>query len=466
MTIEWEKEGRAVARVAIETLGCKVNQYDSAVMAAALAAAGHELVDPSDSANPADIYIINTCAVTGRAAAKSRQAARRAARRPAPGGGPPLVIVAGCYPQLDPEAAAALPGVGAVAGTADRAAITGIIAALEQGADRVRAIGDLTATTAFTEGPAPRPLQRTRAMVKVQEGCSHRCSYCVVPTVRGPSRSRPSGEVLDEVRRLAAAGYREVVLSGIHIGSYGRDLPPVEAGPRTLAGLLRLLDAEGGVPRLRLSSVELWDLTPELEAAVTGLERLCRHLHLPLQSGSDRVLKRMYRPYTANRFRRAVSRLRERCPEIGLTTDVIVGFPGETEADFRATLDVCDAAGFSRIHVFPFSPRPGTDAAAMPDHVPGPERARRARALRRRAAKLARAFHRRLVGRVVTILAEGVAGGDSGLVDGLTGNYVRVVFPGDAALTGRFCRVRVRRAGSRYVSGALEAEPGGPVGQG
>jgi threonylcarbamoyladenosine tRNA methylthiotransferase MtaB len=286
-------------------------------------------------------------------------------------------------------------------------------------------------------------------VVKVQEGCEQRCTYCVIPLARGPSRSRPPEEVVDEVAGLVRAGFKEVVLTGIHLGAWGADL---EGGRRGLADLVRKAAAVPGLVRLRLSSIEPMDITEELIELVAADPRVCRHLHVPLQSGSDEVLRRMNRNYTAAEYLAVVERVRAKVPLLGLTTDVMVGFPGETDRDFARTVDVVERARFSRLHVFRFSPRPGTPAAAMPGRVDQAVSRARSRKLIDLGRRLGREFRAGLVGRTMGVLIEKTgSGGTRG--EGFTDNYVRVSVRGSALAANHLVPVRLERVTSGGMAG-------------
>ncbi len=448
--------------MAVHTLGCKVNQYDSEALAGLFRRSGYRVVDFSA---PADVYIINTCTVTSESDRKSRQLIRRARRRNPEA----VVVVAGCYSQVAPGEVAAIPGVDVVVGNADRARLVELVEAAraaraETGAMPLVAVDNIFRVRDFEELPIAGFTGRTRAVVKIQEGCNEMCTYCIIPFARGRPRSRRPEEVRAEVERLAAAGFREVVLTGIHLGAYGRDLPDRPA----LADALRAVHEVAGIARIRLSSLEPMDVGADLLDAIAGLPRVCPHLHLPLQSGSDAVLRRMRRRYTVDDFRTLVRAARARIPDLVVTTDVIAGFPGETEEDHAATLSFLKEIGFSRLHVFPYSPREGTPAASYPDQVPPAVRERRAREVAALGERLALEYHRRLVGHVVEVLVEAEASASGGvspetargedflLLEGYTPQYVRVRFPGGEELRNGLVRVRVTAAGSAGVLGYLK----------
>lgn len=441
--------------IAVHTLGCKVNQYDSEALLTLFRERGYR---PVDFDRAADVYVINTCSVTREGDRKSRQLVRRA-RRANPDA---VVVVAGCYPQTAPGEAAGIPGVDVILGNRDRRRVVDLVEAVRRarpGAP-LGSVENVFRLREFEELPIAAFTGRTRAVVKIQEGCAEFCAYCIIPYARGRPRSRRPEHVRAEVERLAAAGYREVVLAGIHLGAYGRDLAPEPggggiggAGDRPgLAGVLRLIHDVEGIVRIRLSSLEPMDTGDALLETMAALPKVCPHLHLPVQSGADRVLARMRRRYTSAEFRRLAARARALLPDLGLTTDVMAGFPGETEEDHRATLELLEEIGFARLHVFPFSPRAGTPAARFPDPVPAAVRERRVAELIALGERLSLAFHRRLVGREVEVLVEEEAGGD-GRLEGYTPNYVRVRFPGGAELRNRLVRVRVTSADAEGVEG-------------
>ncbi|MGI6209811.1 MAG: tRNA (N(6)-L-threonylcarbamoyladenosine(37)-C(2))-methylthiotransferase MtaB, partial [Anaerolineae bacterium] len=376
--------GEAEIAVYVTSLGCRLNQAEAAALRQALARLGHDI---TTEVGAADLVIFNTCAVTAEAERKSRQTLRRL-QRENPGA---RIIVTGCYSQLDRE----LGGMAHLAG------------AVIDNVEKRRLLANPEAFIPPAAGkPAHAPATagpRTRALVRVQEGCNNQCTYCVVWKLRGEQVSRPAGEVLAEVRQLVNEGRREVVLTGVHTGAYGLDLEQPQAPD--LSGLIRLLLQETDVARLRLSSIEPWDLH-RLDLSLWSDPRLCRHLHVPLQSGSDAVLRRMGRRYTAGEFERLVARAYEAIPDLAVTTDVIAGFPGETDADLEATVELSCRCHFARMHVFPYSPRPGTVAATMPDQVP-PEAAReRAARLREVGGGLAASYESSFVGRTLPVLWE------------------------------------------------------------
>jgi len=418
--------------VAFYTLGCKVNQYETAALASLFARRGYRVVE--DFETVADVYVVNTCTVTKTADQKSRQAIRRAIRRNPDA----VVVVTGCYAQLNAETVAKIPGVGVVVGVWGREKIVDLVEEAMSAGRQVVAVQDFPARCDFEELPTLFTA-RTRAYLKIQEGCGDFCTYCLVPYARGPSRSRKPEAVLREARRLLDAGFKELVLTGIHLGHYGLDLQPPVSLVELIARLLEL----PGLGRLRLSSLEPKEVTPALVELLATKPRFCPHLHLPLQSGDDTVLRRMGRRYTTAEYQALVHFLRERVPDIALTTDVMVGFPGETEEAFARTVSFIREMAFSGLHVFKFSPRPGTPAAGFPEQVPGPEKERRLKILLAVGNELAHRFAVRFTGRVVRVLVEGR--NPEGLWEGLSEYYLPVVFVAEGDWAGGIVPVEVAR---------------------
>lgn len=404
-------------RVAIETLGCKLNQADSEEIIRQLRHAGYQLVS---SAAEADIYILNTCTVTHIADRKARHLLRMA-RRQNP---QELIIAAGCYarrPGTDLPQVAEADFV--LTGSA------GILAALQS----------VTSTLSLDNSPTGN-FGRTRSFLKIQEGCNTPCSYCVVPSVKGREKSVSLDSVVAEIKKRTAEGYREVVLTGTKVGSYtfeGTDL----------AFLIGRILKETTIERLRLSSLQPDEISPQL-LNLWKDERLCPHFHLALQSGSDFVLQRMKRRYSINEYRKAISRLREQVSEAAITTDIIVGFSGETEAEFAESYAVCREMGFARIHVFPYSPRQGTPAAVMPGRVEEKVKKEREKKMLALAAESARSFHQHFLGRTMPVLWETRS---NGVWSGYTGNYIKVYTTSNNDLTNRIILAKLVELGDGGV---------------
>jgi len=411
--------GQRRPRASFYSLGCKVNQYEIRETASDLL--------------------------------------RRASRL----GDDPLVIATGCYADMAPEAAAAVPGVTLVVPNAEKPRLAEIADDLLRRSGRL--LFDLDPSVeapAESElvqllGEAEGALARTRAVIKIQDGCNHFCSFCIIPFARGRLRSRPPAEIVEEARRLAAQGYRELVLTGICIGDYGdeRHSPAARPDRDPLALLLEELAGIQGIDRLRLSSVDPADVTDDLLQTMARLPQACPHLHLSLQAGSNRVLQRMRRRYNRDDFQRLLERIYSLMPGAGLTSDVIAGFPGESEEEFQQTLSLCEEARFCRIHAFPYSPRSGTQAARWDDDIPHAEKSRRVDELRRLAERLGHNFASDQLDQTVEVLVESET--RSGALTGLAPNYLKVEFEGDRLLRGEFVQVQLESAGAAAAWGTL-----------
>jgi threonylcarbamoyladenosine tRNA methylthiotransferase MtaB len=417
-----------MVKVAVATLGCKVNQCESAGIAEALTARGMTLV-PFEEA--ADGYIINTCTVTGRTDYQSRQLIRRAIRKnPAA-----AILVTGCYAQRAPEEIARIPGVRFITGNAEKERIPDILFEMTAGVPRIL-VGNVRKEREISRLGATVFPEHTRAFLKIQDGCDAFCSYCIVPHARGKSRSLPPGEVLERIASISRAGYREVVLTGIHLGAWGRDQEP----QIDLTTLVRRIAEGCAVERLRLSSIEPRELTEGLIALIGTAGTVCRHLHIPLQSGDDGVLVAMRRDYDAAFFRELVRKLHTTVPGIAVGVDVMAGFPGETEEAFSNTLHLVEEMPIAYLHVFPYSRRPGTPAATMARQVSEEEKKRRAERLRAVGAAKRQAFAERFIGTPLRVLVEGRTDKNTGFPIGFSDNYIPVAVRGGGA-ANRIVRV-------------------------
>ena len=404
-----------IPRVALDTVGCKLNQAETQLLAQQFAQAGYNLVSPDDKA---DVYILNTCTVTHVADGKCRRRLRMAHRR-----NPDAVVVAiGCYAERACRELAQIEGVDLVFANSEKPYLLWL---LEES-------GRLSRPNYSQRGPTNADF-RTRAFIKVHDGCNSFCSYCIVPLVRGREKSIPIAQVVAEVKRRVAEGYKEVVLTGTKIGSYNYE----GAG---LGGLLQRILTETDVERLRLSSIQPQEIFPEL-IGLWRKGRLCRHFHLSLQSGSDGVLGRMKRGYTVNDYQQAVALIRGMVPEAAITTDIIVGFPGETEAEFQESYELCQQMEFARIHVFPYSPRQGTQAARMPDQVGDRIKHERSQKILALARDSAQNFRQQFLGKTMMVLWEKRSG--DGVWSGLTDNYIRVYAKSDKDLTNKLLPVKL-----------------------
>jgi threonylcarbamoyladenosine tRNA methylthiotransferase MtaB len=431
-----------VARtVSFATLGCRLNQVDTRVLQTMLEARGFRTVDFDE---PADVVVVNTCTVTARAEFSDRQMIRRAARVSPDA----TLVVTGCWAQTSPDEVAALSGVDLVVGNADKDRLPDL---LEQVGAAGTHVSDIKRARMSETAPVARWHGRSRAFLKIQDGCQHRCAFCVVPLARGASRSLDPKVVLDQARLLVEAGHREIVLTGVDLGHYGADLVP----RTTLAALLRSLVEIPGLRWVRLSSLLPAYFTPELIEIVTGSPLVAPHVHIPLQSGSTRVLRLMRRPYDARMYRALVERLVAARPGLGLGADVIAGFPGESEQDFGETMACVEALPFSYLHVFPYSPRKGTEAVGLGEKLEQRAIARRSRALRELGHAKSDEFRRRLVGTTQDVLVLETRDRATGALVGLTGNYVEIAFPGPDSLMRTLARVRVTGAEAERTVGQL-----------
>ena len=426
-------------RIAIYTLGCKVNQYETQAMEQELTARGHELVDFEQ---PADAYIINTCSVTAISDKKSRQMIRRA-RKLNPDA---IVSACGCYVQTHTDEVLEL-GIDLVGGTGQRMEFLRQLLTAAEKKTRVL-VDDALHRHEFEILPAGGQMSRTRAMLKVEDGCRNFCTYCIIPFARGPVRSLPISEAVAQTGQLAAEGYQEVVITGIEISSWGQDLD----GEKSLMDLLEAVSAAAGEMRLRLGSLEPRTITEDFCRRAAKLTNLCPHFHLSLQSGCDETLRRMNRRYDTERFYKSVTLLREFFPGVAITTDLITGFPGETEEEFQKTLDFIRRCEFAQIHVFPYSVRPGTRAAAM-EQLPKSVKEERAARAGEVAAQLHEQYLQSCVGQVYPVLFE--QPGREGEFTGHAPNYMEVTAPGED-LHNCLCPVRITGVKGTILKGEIQ----------
>lgn len=405
-------------RIRVDSIGCRLNISEVEEMARRFASAGHRLVGPGEVA---DLYVFNTCTVTHVAARKSRQIIRQM-RRANPNA---AVVVTGCYAQLSPGEVKTL-GVDLIVGNDQKDSLPQLVAeaGLLHDADPVPTPDAASFIAVPPTYPHPSGGEHTRAFVKVQDGCDNRCTFCIVTVARGAGRSRPVADVVAEINRLTSLGYQEAVLSGVHLGSYGHDL----GDSHDLYSLVKTILTETDLPRLRLSSLEPWDLNAEFFFKLWENERLLPHLHLPLQSGSDATLRRMARRTSQAEFFQLVETARTTIPDLSVTTDIIVGFPGETEAEFADSIAFVEQMAFAKLHIFRYSRREGTAAAKMGSQVPSPVVQERSRRMHTLNGQLEENFRRKFVGRRMSVLWESSEPYGFGLQwSGLTGNYLRVV---------------------------------------
>ncbi len=430
-------------KVAFHTLGCKVNQHDSAIMAALFQDAGYDIVDFNETA---DVYVINTCTVTHLSDRKSRQMIRRAA-----GENPEAtVVVCGCYAQTAKNELEALNEVDLIIGTNERHRVVEAVEDFRANHVKTAYMPDDEELFVYEDLPHERVSGMTRAYVKVQEGCDQFCAYCIIPYARGPLRSRSEEDTIAEINMLVEKGYKEVILTGIHLGAYGRG---VKDQTCDLTGLCRRILDETKIERLRLGSLEGIEVTDELIEMIADNPRMAQHLHLPLQSGCDRTLEAMRRPYDSEEFRNMMRSIRQRVPDIAITTDLMVGFPDETEEDFKESLVFCNDIAFANMHIFKYSMRGGTPAAAMTGQIDPQIKERRAKQMADVAQKNKHEYEQRFVGKTLRILVE--EQNKDGLWTGHSSNYLFVAFPGEGLRSGDFVDVKLTEAGKNYLLGEI-----------
>jgi len=426
--------------IAITTLGCKINQFESAAMTQALEKDGFSIVPFS---GPADIYLINSCTVTAKTDAESRRLIRRATRLNPEA----RVVVTGCYAQMAGAELLETPGVNLILGNSEKRDIVGFLREMGVGDGPRAVVADISLQKSGESAPLESFAEHTRAFLQVQNGCDARCAYCIVPFARGASWSVAPEEALDAMSSFTVKGFKEIVLTGIHLGGYGLDLNP----PTDLLGLLQRAEGLAAVNRLRIGSVEPTEVSPELICFLAGSKMVCPHLHLPLQSGSDRVLSRMNRGYSTELYRGVVQALVQAIPDICLGTDLIAGFPGETDQEFAETYRFIEELPLAYLHVFPFSPRPGTPAATMTPQLHSRVVKERAEALRLLSEQKKHAYAAGFLGRELRVLVQRDAGGRKGL----SRNYLPVLIEGSEGLFNSEVNVLITEAVGGELVGRL-----------
>ncbi len=429
---------------AVATLGCKVNQYESSVITGMFENRGYQAVQFGQKA---DIYLINTCTVTHLSDRKSRQLIRRAVRTNPNA----LVVVTGCYAQTSPSEIMAIEGVNLVVGTVNRDKIVDFAENAHGSSVVLNCVRKMDQNIKFEELPSQVVTGRERAFLKIEEGCSNYCSYCIVPYARGPQRSRSFEDSLNQAKDLVQAGFKEIVLTGIHLGSYGRDL----GGEVNLNSLIKSIINIPGLTRLRISSLESMDITTDLIDTIAFQKGICRHLHIPLQSGDDKILESMRRNYNINDYKQIIKKIREKIPGIALTTDVMVGFPGETDQQFCNTCDVIREISFSRLHVFKYSRRRGTPAAEFEHQIDPSIKEERSNILLAISRELSRDYAAPYVGTVQEVLVEGSYNKMTGFDEGLTDHYQRVLFPTVLNKRGEIVNVKIESLQGENLSGTI-----------
>lgn len=437
-----------MGKVAFHTLGCKVNFYETEGIWQLFRNEGYEKADFEEKA---DVYVINTCTVTNTGDKKSRQAIRRAIRR-----NPEAIIaVTGCYAQTAPAEIAAIPGVDIIIGTQDRDKMMELVRKYQADRQPINAVRNIMKTREFEELDVPEFTGHTRAFLKIQEGCNNFCTFCIIPWSRGLLRSRRPESVLAQARQLVEAGYQEIVLAGIHTGGYGEDL-----NGYSLAMLLRDLDKVDGLKRIRISSIEASQIDREILDVLGSSSKMCRHLHIPLQAGDDTVLAAMRRKYTAAEYGRKLEQIYRAMPQVAVTTDVITGFPGETEAMFESGLRFMEGMHFADMHIFPYSKRTGTPAARMEGQISEDEKAGRVSRLMELSARMRLEYSRPFAGQVLEVIPEMGNYAEEGEVEliGHSDNYLHIAFSGPRDLAGKLVQVRMTEAGVPHCRGVLLTE--------
>ena len=431
-------------RVAFYTLGCKVNQYETEAMEEIFQKRGYKIVDSSQES---DIYVINTCTVTNLSDRKSRQFIRRAKR--ANKGS--IVVAVGCYSQVAPDEVESIEGVDIVIGTTDREKIVDLCEEAKLNNKKINIVKSIKGHKDFEDLNIVDLKSKTRAYIKIQEGCNQFCSYCIIPYARGPIRSRALEDIVRETERLSKAGFKEIILTGIHVASYGKDLNNIN--------LLNVIDEVSkieGIERIRLSSVEPTLINEGFMKKIINIKEVCDHFHLSLQSGSDTVLDRMNRKYTTSEYKDIVKLIRKYMPDAGITTDIIVGFPGETKEEFEETYNFVKEIGFSRIHVFKYSSRKGTPASEFKDQIHGNIKHSRSKKLISLGEDLMEDFNNNFIGKTMEVLFEEENKKALKFVEGYTTNYIRVKSQAVEDIKGKILPVEIIKKENDILIGKIE----------
>lgn len=432
--------------VAFYTLGCKVNQYETEAMEELFEKNGYKIVDENELA---DIYVINTCTVTNLSERKSRQFISRAKKRNKDA----IIAVVGCYSQVAPDEVSKIEGVDVIIGTTDRNKVVELCEKAKTKKEKINIVKNIKAHKEFESIKIKDIKSKTRAYIKIQDGCNQFCSYCIIPYARGPIRSRDLEDIINETKSLADAGFKEIVLTGIHVASYGKDKKDIS--------LIEVLEEVGKIDkieRIRLSSLEPTLINHDFMDRLVKIGKVCDHFHLSLQSGSPTVLKRMNRKYTPELYKANVDIIRQYMPNAGITTDIIVGFPGETEEEFQETYDFVKEIGFSRIHVFKYSPRRGTPAAKYENQVDGNVKNIRSEKLISLGEELMKRFNSNFIGSSLSVLFEEKSKKDEDYMEGYTSNYIRVKAKKDLGLIGKVVDVKIIEGKDDYLVGEVIIE--------
>lgn len=430
--------------VAFHTLGCKVNTYDTEAMMELFEKADYEIVHFE---NKSDVYIINTCTVTSMGDKKSRQMIRKAKRK-----NPDAVVaVTGCYAQTSAKELEKIPEVDIIVGNQDRNSIVSLVEKLKESGKKISIVQDIMHTKEYEELKITKVKDRTRAFIKIQEGCNNFCSYCIIPYARGPVRSRTVENILDEARNIAEQGYKEIVVTGINVSSYGKELVGT-----SLIHLLESLNRVKGIERIRLGSLEPMLIDEDFVYGLKGIDKLCDHFHLSLQSGSDEVLKRMNRKYDKLTFEKIVRGIRESFPQASITTDIMVGFPSEGEEEFDESYEFIKKIGFSKLHVFKYSRRKGTPAAKMDNQIPEPIKEKRSKKVIELSNLLEEEYAKKFIGESKVVLFEQRSKEDYNIYQGHTTNYLLVQAYSQEDLIGKLISVELTAVKLNYMEGRIK----------
>lgn len=427
-------------KAALYTLGCRVNQYETEAIAESFIKKGYEIVNFDDYA---DVYIINTCTVTNMSDRKSRQMIRKT-KKINPNA---VVVAAGCYAQVSPDEAAKIEGVDIVIGTSEKGRIIELVEEYKKNGRKINIVKNIMNIRGFEELEIDEYQDRTRAFLKIQDGCDRYCSYCLIPFARGPVRSRTPQNIFNGVLKLSKKGFKEIILSGIHVASYGKDI-----GNVNLVDVIKGVNEIDGIERIRIGSVDPTFFTNKVIDEISSVEKLCPHFHLSLQSGCDETLKRMNRHYTTNEYKDIVESLRKAFKEVSITTDVIVGFPGETEDEFKMTYDFLRDIKLSKMHVFKYSPRKGTRAAAYKEQVKPEIKEARSNMLLELDEILEREFIEGFVSSTMDVLFEEL---NNGVSSGYTRNYIKVLADTSKDISGEIHDVFIKKCNGNYALGCI-----------
>lgn len=430
--------------VAFHTLGCKVNQYETEAMEELFEKSGYKIVDDNSLA---DIYVINTCTVTNLSDRKSRQFIRKAKKLNEDS----IIAVVGCYSQVSPEEVEKIYGVDVIIGTSERNQIVDLCEEAKLSESKINIVRDIKTYKEFEKIDIEDVKTKTRAYLKIQDGCNQYCSYCIIPYARGPIRSREPYDIINETKNLASAGFKEIILTGIHVASYGKDLDNI-----SLIKVIQDIGSVKGIERIRLSSLEPTLIDDNFMKSLVEIGKVCDHFHLSLQSGSNTVLKRMNRKYTKEVYKEKVELIRRYMPNAGITTDIIVGFPGETDEEFMETYSFAKEIGFSRIHVFKYSPRKGTPASKYKEQIDGNIKSSRSELLINLGEELSSSFNKTFINKDLSVLFEETSKNDDKTYEGYTTNYIRVIAKSNTPIIGKVLETHIIDSNGDFLVGEVQ----------